>query len=342
MAETPFWAGLPLGAVAGGGAPLASAGGSLLGVLAAGGLYAKLTTGAAVGWRLAAWIAAGCARAPLPRHARPLDRAGRDSSLLAAPLALWLVGNDFAPLAYAAAAHPTAARRGAGMPVFVLNVAGQPGGHAGDAGGCRTDRAPPRSRRTAAPRRFGADRPARAALSFRARPPGRWCWPSSRALTRSRPQGRRGAARCSTSPGCSPSRSPLARFDARRVAAHRHRCAAALRGRRARSPTASSSPFELARGRHACCACSGRRPRSPERLAGIWDARDGRAPLRIVAGENWVAGLVGVAAKDRPSILNNGNMLLALDHAAALERRGHAWSCGTRAPTIAGRSPWRI
>jgi hypothetical protein len=43
------------------------------------------------------------------------------------------------------------------------------------------------------------------------------------------------------------------------------------------------------------------------RLAEVWARETGR-PLRIVAGDDWIAGLVGVTAKDRPSILNRGNL----------------------------------
>jgi 4-amino-4-deoxy-L-arabinose transferase-like glycosyltransferase len=47
-----------------------------------------------------------------------------------------------------------------------------------------------------------------------------------------------------------------------------------------------------------------------ERLGAVWARETGR-PLRIVTGQNWVAGLVGLTAKDRPSILNNGNFALS-------------------------------
>jgi hypothetical protein len=43
-----------------------------------------------------------------------------------------------------------------------------------------------------------------------------------------------------------------------------------------------------------------------KRFAAIWAKETGR-PLRIVAGDDWVAGLVGLTARDRPSILNRGN-----------------------------------
>jgi 4-amino-4-deoxy-L-arabinose transferase-like glycosyltransferase len=44
-----------------------------------------------------------------------------------------------------------------------------------------------------------------------------------------------------------------------------------------------------------------------QRLAAIWARETGR-PLRIVSGDDWVAGLVGVTSKDRPSILNRGDL----------------------------------
>ena len=47
-----------------------------------------------------------------------------------------------------------------------------------------------------------------------------------------------------------------------------------------------------------------------KRFAAIWARETGR-PLRIVSGDNWVAGLVGISAKDRPSILNNGDPALS-------------------------------
>jgi hypothetical protein len=46
------------------------------------------------------------------------------------------------------------------------------------------------------------------------------------------------------------------------------------------------------------------------RLSAIWARETGR-PLRIVSGDNWVAGLVGITAGDRPSILNNGDPALS-------------------------------
>ena len=74
---------------------------ALVGALAAGGLYAKLTT-ALLLVTLAAWIlwdarARQCLATPGPWLGLAVFVA------LAAPLALWLVAHDFAPLKYAAA-----------------------------------------------------------------------------------------------------------------------------------------------------------------------------------------------------------------------------------------------
>jgi hypothetical protein len=46
------------------------------------------------------------------------------------------------------------------------------------------------------------------------------------------------------------------------------------------------------------------------RMSAIWARRTG-APLRIVAGDDWVAGLVGITAPDTPSILNRGEPRLS-------------------------------
>jgi hypothetical protein len=43
-----------------------------------------------------------------------------------------------------------------------------------------------------------------------------------------------------------------------------------------------------------------------ERMSGIW-ARETHHPLRIVSGDSWIAGLVGLTAKDEPSIFTEDN-----------------------------------
>jgi hypothetical protein len=50
-------------------------------------------------------------------------------------------------------------------------------------------------------------------------------------------------------------------------------------------------------------------PAMAERMAGIWDLSTQGAPLRIVAGDNWIAGLVGLRHRDRPHLLSNANIL---------------------------------
>jgi 4-amino-4-deoxy-L-arabinose transferase-like glycosyltransferase len=47
-----------------------------------------------------------------------------------------------------------------------------------------------------------------------------------------------------------------------------------------------------------------------ERMRGIW-ARETHHPLRIVSGDDWIAGLVGLTAKDEPSIYTEGNRVLS-------------------------------
>jgi 4-amino-4-deoxy-L-arabinose transferase-like glycosyltransferase len=47
-----------------------------------------------------------------------------------------------------------------------------------------------------------------------------------------------------------------------------------------------------------------------ERMSSIW-ARETHHPLRIVSGDDWIAGLVGLTAKDEPSIYTEGNRVLS-------------------------------
>ena len=69
-----------------------------------------------------------------------------------------------------------------------------------------------------------------------------------------------------------------------------------------------------------------------KRFAAIWARETGR-PLRIVSGDNWVAGLVGITATDRPSILNNGDPALSpWITRERLEREGMliVWEAGSK------------
>jgi hypothetical protein len=46
------------------------------------------------------------------------------------------------------------------------------------------------------------------------------------------------------------------------------------------------------------------------RMTAIWTRETGR-PLRIVAGDDWIASLVGISAPDRPSLLSKGDRALS-------------------------------
>jgi hypothetical protein len=46
------------------------------------------------------------------------------------------------------------------------------------------------------------------------------------------------------------------------------------------------------------------------RMEAIWVQRTGQ-PLRIVSGDDWIAGLIGVSAKGRPSLLNRSERSLS-------------------------------
>jgi hypothetical protein len=45
-----------------------------------------------------------------------------------------------------------------------------------------------------------------------------------------------------------------------------------------------------------------------DRFQSLWSTATGGLPLRIVTGRNWPAGLVGLTAPARPSILNSGRL----------------------------------
>jgi 4-amino-4-deoxy-L-arabinose transferase-like glycosyltransferase len=47
-----------------------------------------------------------------------------------------------------------------------------------------------------------------------------------------------------------------------------------------------------------------------ERMTSIWESETHR-PLRIVSGDNWIAGLVGLTANGKPSIFTEGNRILS-------------------------------
>ena len=72
------------------------------------------------------------------------------------------------------------------------------------------------------------------------------------------------------------------------------------------------------------------------RLREAW-AETTPAPLRIVAGDEWVAGLVGLNGPERPSILTNGNLRLSpwiASERLAQEGALIAWQEGGVAPSL--------
>ena len=49
-------------------------------------------------------------------------------------------------------------------------------------------------------------------------------------------------------------------------------------------------------------------PQIAERMGNIWYRATQGAPLRIVAGDSWIAGLVGLSHKDRPQLLSHADI----------------------------------
>jgi 4-amino-4-deoxy-L-arabinose transferase-like glycosyltransferase len=296
VAEMPFWAGLPWAlwrAVERRGLGWWA----LVGSLAAGGLYAKLTT-ALLLVTLAAWIlwddrARQCLATPGPWLGLAVFAA------LAAPLALWLVAHDFAPLRYAAARSAQTREGGGGVPIFVVNVVLNLAGMlamlaiAGLIGPRPRNSSeappPPVERRalnylivlTAGPLMLAI----LAALVSGANLKSAW-----------------GSSMFNLA-GILAVALTSERFDSvalRRIAI----CAVAAIVAVplayaiivASGPSRAGVPLRV----------SWPQADISKRFSAIWARETGR-PLRIVTGDNWIAGLVGVSAKDRPSILNNGD-----------------------------------
>jgi 4-amino-4-deoxy-L-arabinose transferase-like glycosyltransferase len=306
VAEMPFWAALPWAlwrAVERRGVGWWA----LVGALAAGGLYAKLTT-ALLLVTLAAWIlwdarARQCLATPGPWLGLAIFVA------LAAPLALWLVAHDFAPLKYAAArsAQPREGG-GGGVPVFLVNVVLNLAGmlamlaiagligprRRSAAGGAAAEPPPP----PVAPRAL------RYLLVLTAGP-----------LVLAIVAALIAGANLKSAWGSS--MFNLAGILAVALTSERFDFTALRRIAMAAAVAIVVVPLA-----YALVVASGpSRAGAPlrvswpqaeisKRFAAIWARETGR-PLRIVSGDNWVAGLVGVTAKDRPSILNNGDPALS-------------------------------
>jgi 4-amino-4-deoxy-L-arabinose transferase-like glycosyltransferase len=300
VAEMPFWAALPwalwramkrrgLGWWA------------LVGALGAGGLYAKLST-ALLLVTLAAWIlcdarARQCLATPGPWLGLVIFIAA------AAPLTFWIVAHDLAPLKYAAV-RSAQMREGSGwvVPVFLINVAlnlagmlamlavaGLIGRHRRKSGAAGSEPPPAVAAHalrylivlTTVPLGLAIVAALIAGANLKS------AWSSSMfnlagilavALTTER----------------------LDITALRRIAI----CAAiaivvvplTYAVVIASGPSRDGAPLRV----------SWPQAEISKRFAAIWARETGR-PLRIVSGDHFVAGLVGMTAKGRPSILNNGD-----------------------------------
>lgn len=296
VAEMPFWAALPFAlwrAVERRGLFWWA----LVGALAAGGLYAKLTT-ALLLVTLAAWIlwdgpARRCLATPGPWLGLGVF------VVLAAPLAYWLVTNDFAPLQYAAE-RSARSKGGGGLHIFVLNLAlnllgmlvmlavarliGPRQPHVGPEP--PPPPVAPRALRylivlTLGPLALAMIAALATDSSLKS------AWGSSMfnlagilavALTSRRFDGE-ALRRIAVFAGVLIVVVPLAY------------CLVIAVG-----PSRAGAPLRVIW------------PQSEisKRFSAVWARETGR-PLRIVSGDNWVAGLVGITAKDKPSILNYGD-----------------------------------
>jgi 4-amino-4-deoxy-L-arabinose transferase-like glycosyltransferase len=299
IAEMPFWAGLAWAlwrAVERQSVPAWV----LAGALAAGGLYAKLSTVlllfAAGGWLLFD-----------PKARRSLATPGPWIGLcvfaaLVAPLAVWLARHDAAPLTYAA--HRVAGPTAAGVHVFavgaLLNLAALPvllalAGLIGP--------------------RFGAapEGATRAGPDTRGMRYLVWLTVGPLALTAVAAL----LARWGLRPGWGGPMFNLVGLIAVGLSAHRFRPAALRR-------IAICAGLLLVVGPAVYATVVWRNTRSAgtpmrviwpqaeisERLGQVWARHTGR-PLRIVTGDEWVAGLVALGSRDRPSILDRGGLSLS-------------------------------
>ena len=300
VAETPFWAALPwalwhaverrrIGWWA------------LAGLLAAGGLYAKLTTALLIA-TLAAWMLwDGRARQCL---ATPGAWMGLAVFLIfVAPLAFWLVTHDFLPLKYAA--ERAGQSSVGGIPVFVLSVALNLVGvlaMLAFAGLVWPWRRFPAGKATIEPPPAPV---APRALTYLV---VLTCGPVAITIvagliTSSNLKSAWGSSMFNLA-GLLAVALTNDRFD---NAALRRIAAAAAFALivvpvayaiiLAAGPWRAGAPVRVTWPQAAIS----------KRLAAVWTRETGK-PLRIVGGDDWIAGLVGITAKDRPSILNRGNL----------------------------------
>jgi 4-amino-4-deoxy-L-arabinose transferase-like glycosyltransferase len=293
IAEMPFWAALPLAlwrAVE----RRSALWWALAGAAAAAGLYAKLSTAVliatAAGWIICDARARSCLATWRPWLGLALFVA------LVAPLGAWLIAHDFAPLTYAASR--TAQRGVSELYQFAFNILANLAGlfviaaAAGLIGPLRVDRAagdhqPIEARAQAFLAIFTAGPLALTlAGAVLAQTGLKSAWGSSMfnllglllVARAAQGLGREALARIAVAAALLLTIVPLAY--AGLVGFGGRRLGTVLR---VQWPQAEIS----------------------ERLSAAW-ARETGLPLRIVTGDNWTAGLVGLTARGRPSILNNG------------------------------------
>ena len=294
---------LRLGAVARGGAASHCGWWMLLGALRRGRPLRQAEHRAAVpgGGRLGR---GGRARAPLACDARSLDRACRDCAA-AAPLGVVAGRDRFRPAADMRPSASTGAEP-EGVHIFVLSaIAALAGMLAILAVGGLIGLAPDAGGRAAG--RPAADRSARASLPRRARSPiPPLLLVVVAAADPDAASGRRGRSSMFNLVGLLAVALAVAPVRRAGAEAHRRRCAHA----RDRHPGRLWHRHRRSGARRqAAAARAVAGSEIAERMAGIWDRSTQGAPLRIVAGENWIAGLVGLRHKDRPHLLSNANML---------------------------------
>jgi 4-amino-4-deoxy-L-arabinose transferase-like glycosyltransferase len=320
VAETPFWAALPWAlwrAVERGRVGWWA----LAGLLAAGGLYAKLTTALLVA-ALAGWImwdvrARKCLATPGPWIGLAVFAAA------AAPLAIWLIAHDFLPLKYAA--DRGGQTRVGGLPLFLASVALNLFGLVAMLAMARlvgprwspTVEAPPPP---IAPR----------ASAYLIAVTG---GPLAIAIVAA------GLTGANLKSAWGSSMFNFAGLLAVALASDRFHGAALRRI----AVSAAVVLVVLPAGYAAVVAAGPWRAGAPvrvtwpqaaisERLADVW-ARETGKPLRIVAGDDWIAGLVGVTARDKPSILSRGNLAYSpWITPERIEREGMliVWNAATR------------
>jgi len=297
LAETPIWAALPWALWHAVNAR-SSLWWVLSGALAALGMYAKFST-ALLLVVLAAWILAD------PKARARLRTPGPWLALLAfailfAPMAFWLIANAFAPLHYAALRSTVVG--GGGLHHFVLNVGLNLVGMLAMlliAGllGPRPLRAPP----AAAPIQAGAV-PYLAVLTVG--PPA--VAVLGALIGQASLKSAWGSCMFNFA-GLLAVALTAARFEERALARIAV-CSAVLLlvvpigyGLIVlTSPILSGTPMRVSWPQAEISA----------RMSAIFERETGQ-PLRIVTGDDWVAGLVGISARSRPSILSRGELALS-------------------------------